>query len=140
MNFQSVLGNGWIPGGNEKDKARQAVSGTPTNPFGNDPEGEEPHDACKVPQKVLYVTRWKHDHHAENWKRLSKAQDQGFEFWQTKSFAIMTCATIPGNCIDRVISQNGERVNIVRRETPRPTPKVTVDKELAKPAAAALHF
>ena len=33
-NFQSIL----IPGGKEKDKARQAVFLTPTNLFGNDPE------------------------------------------------------------------------------------------------------
>ena len=41
-NFQSMLGNGLVPGGKEKDKARQAVK--LTNPFGNDPEEEAPHD------------------------------------------------------------------------------------------------
>ena len=91
-NFQSVLGNGLIPGGKEKEKTRQAVFLTPTNPLGNDPE-EEPHDDYTVPQKILYVTRWKHDKNAENCVRLSKAQDQGLEFWQTKSFAIMTYAS-----------------------------------------------
>ena len=39
-----MLGNGLIPGGKEKDKARQAVFPTPTNPFGTDPEEGEPHD------------------------------------------------------------------------------------------------
>ena len=43
-NFQSILGNGLIPGGKEKDKARQAVSLTPTNPSGNDLEEEESRD------------------------------------------------------------------------------------------------
>ena len=43
-NFQSTLRNRLIPGGKEKDKARQAVFLTPTNPSGNDPEEEEPHD------------------------------------------------------------------------------------------------
>ena len=62
------------------------------------------------------------------WVRLSKAQDQGLEFWQTKSFAIMTYAAIPGDCIDRVTSQNGERVDFERLDTPRPVPKVTWKK------------
>ena len=43
-NFQSILGKGLIPGGKEKDKARQAVFLTPTNPFENDQKVEEPHD------------------------------------------------------------------------------------------------
>ena len=41
--YQSILGHGLIPEGKEKDKARQAVFLTPTNPFGNDPEEEERH-------------------------------------------------------------------------------------------------
>ena len=60
--------------------------------------------------------------------RLSKAQDHGLEFWHTKSFAIMTYATTPGDCIDRVTSHNGERVNFDRLETPRPETKVTLKK------------
>ena len=50
------------------------------------------------------------------------------DFWQKKSFAILTYATIPGDCIDRVTSQNGDRVNFKRLETPRPAPKVTLEK------------
>ena len=120
------MGNGWIPGRKEKDKARQPVFPTPTNPFGNDLEEEELHDDYTVPQKVLYVTRWKHDQNAVHCVRLSRAQDQGLEFWQTKSFAIMTYALIPGDCIDRVTSQDGDRILFVRLETQRPAPKVTL--------------
>ena len=85
--------------------------------------GEEPHDDFTVPQKASYVTNWKDNQSAVYWVRLSEAQDQGLEFWQTKSFAIMTYATIPGDCIDRV-----ERVDFERLETPRPVPKVTLKK------------
>ena len=70
--FQSILGNGLIPEGHEKDKARQAFFLTPTNPCGNDSEEEEPHDDYTVPQKVPYVTRWKHDQNALYLIRLSK--------------------------------------------------------------------
>ena len=48
------------------------------------------------------------------------------QFWQTKSFAIITFARVPGDCIDRVISQNGDRVIFERLATPRPAPKVTL--------------
>ena len=97
-NFQSIPGGGLITGGTEKDKAGQAVFLTPTKPFGDDPEEEEPHDDFTVPQKASYVTKWKYDQNAVYWVRLSKAL-------QTKSIAIMTYATIPGDCIDHVTSR-----------------------------------
>ena len=129
LNFQSILGNGLIPGGEERDKDRQAVFLTPTNPFGNDLEEEEPHDENTVPQKIPYVTRWKHVQDAVFW-------DLGLELWQRMSFAIMTYATIPGDCIDRVTSQNGDRVNFKRLETPRPAPKVTLQKKIGRASSS----
>ena len=59
---------------------------------------------------------------------IVKSAGSKMEFWQTKPFAIMTYATIPGDCIDRVTSQNGERVNFERLETPRLAPWVTLKK------------
>ena len=68
---------------------------------------------------------------------LTKMQSSGYDNqkrrikdwnWQTKSFALMTCATIPGDPFDRVTSQNGDRVNFERLETPRPAPKVTLKR------------
>ena len=61
--------------------------------------------------------------------KLSGAQDHGLRFWQTKSFAIITYATVPVDCIDRVISQNGDRVMFERLATPRPAPKVTLESK-----------
>ena len=40
----------------------------------------------------------------------------------------MTYATIPGDCMDRVASQNGERLLFERLETPRLVPKVKLEK------------
>ena len=97
-----MLGSGIIPGGKENDRARQGLSFTPLNPFGNDPDEEKPHFDHTVPQKVPFETRWKRNQDAVYWVRLSKAQDQGLRLWQTKSFIIMACATIPGDSIDRV--------------------------------------
>ena len=87
---QSLSGCGIIPGGKENDKARQVVFFTPLNPFGNAPDEEKPHDNFTVPQKVHHTTCWKHNHDAEKWIKLSRPQDQGVQFWQTKSFAIIS--------------------------------------------------
>ena len=108
-------------GRKESDKARQAVFFTPLNPFGNDPDQEKPH------QKVHYQIYWKHNQDAVYWIKLSIAQDQGLQFWQTKSFVIITYATVPGDCIDRVISQNGHGVIFERLATPMPAPQVMVN-------------
>ena len=120
---QSILGSGIIPGGKEKDKARQAAFFTPPDPFGNNPDEEKPHDDCTVPQKVHYKINWKHNQDAVCWIKLSRAQDQGLQCWQTKSFAI-SHDSVPGDCTYRVISQNGDRVLFERLATPRPAPKV----------------
>ena len=58
--------------------------------------------------------------------KLSRAQDQGLQFRQTKSFAIVTHDTVPGDCIHRVISQNGDREKFEILATPRPAPKDTL--------------
>ena len=57
---------------------------------------------------------------------FSNAQVQGLQFWQTKSFAIITHDIVTGDCIHRVISQNGDQVLSEKLATPRPAPKVTL--------------
>ena len=100
-----------IPGGKEEDKARQAVFLTPVNLCGKDPLEEKPHSDYTVPQKAPYETKWK-----RNQER------------QKQSFAIMTYFTVPGDCIDRVTAQDGDRVLFERLATPRPAPKVTLKR------------
>ena len=68
----------------------------------------------------------------ETWSRcrvlgkLSRAQYQGLQFWQTKSHAIIAHSPVRADCIFRVISQNGDRILFERLSTPRPAPKVTL--------------
>ena len=98
------MGSGTIPGVKENDNA---------------PVEEKPHDDYTVPQKVHYQTYWKTNQDAVHWIKLSRSQDQGLQVRQTKSFVIITNATVPGDCIDRVISLNGDRVTFERLATPR---------------------
>ena len=122
-NFQFMLGKGLIPGGIEKDKDRQAVFLTPTNPCGNDPEEEALREDFTIQLKASYITRRKRNHDAVYWVRLQRAQDQGIEFC---SFAIITYTTVPGDCIDDVISHNGDRAIFEKLAAPRQAPKVTL--------------
>ena len=114
---QSIL-SGLIPGRKESDKALHAVFVTPLNPFGENPDEEEHHDDYTVPQKVHCRSQWKSDQDAVCWITLSKVQDLGLQFWQTKSFTIITDNPVSGDCFFRVISESGDR--------PRPAPKVSL--------------
>ena len=77
-------------------------------------------------KKVHYHSHWKHNQDAVYWVKLSRAQDQGLQFWQTKSHVIVVRSLVPAACICRVISQNGDRILFERLSTPRPAPKVTL--------------
>ena len=54
----------------------------------------------------------------------SRAQDQGLQFWQTKSHAIFVHHHVPAECIYIAISQSGDRIRFERLSTPRPAPTV----------------
>ena len=60
------------------------------------------------------------------WVKLSRAQDQGLQLWQTKSHAIIVHSPVPAECIFGVISQNGDRTLFKRLSIPRFEPKVTL--------------
>ena len=89
FSIQSILENGLILGGHESDKGRQTVFFTPLNPFGGDSVEEEPRDDHTIPQKVHFHSRWRRKQNAVYWVKMSRAQDQGLQFWQTKSYAII---------------------------------------------------
>ena len=59
-------------------------------------------------KKVHNHSHWKRNQDATYWVKRSRAQDQGLQFWQTKSHAIIVHSPVPADCIHRVISQNEE--------------------------------
>ena len=109
FSIQTILENGLIPGGKESHKGRHTIFFTPLNPFSGDPEEEELPDDYTVPQKVHYHSHWKRDQDVVYRVKLSRAQDQGLQFWQTKSQAIILNDPVLAECIYKVISQNGDR-------------------------------
>ena len=73
-----------------------------------------------------YHSQWKRYQDAVYWIKFPRAQDQGLQFWPTKSFAIIVHSPVPAECIYRVICQNGDRILFGRLSTPRPAPKVAL--------------
>ena len=110
-------------GGHGGDNRRQTVFFTPRNPFGGDSDKEELRDDDTVPQKMHYHSHWKRNQDAVYWVKFSRAQDQGLQFWQTKSHPVIVPSPVPADCIYRVTSQNGDRILFERLSTPRPAPK-----------------
>ena len=78
------------------------------------------------PKKCSYYSNWKHDQDVVYWVKLSRVQDQGLRFWQTKSHAIIVHNPLPPDCIFKVTAKNGERTLFERLSTPRPAAKITL--------------
>ena len=88
------------------------------------------------PRKVHFRSYWRRGQKAEDWTRLSRAQDHGLEFCQTKSSAIIVYQSVPNHCIERVVSENGGRILFQRVLTPG-WAKSGTQKHVARFAAAA---
>ena len=114
FSIQSILQNGLIPGGKESKGERQTIFFTRTR------------DDYTIPQKVHYHSSWKRNQDVVYWVKLTRAQDQGLQFWQTESHAIIVHSPVPADWIYRLISHNGDRILFDRLSTPRPAPKVTL--------------
>ena len=113
-------------GGKEHDKSRQTVFFSPLDPFGNNPDEEKHHDDLHYPSEGTIQTLLETQSRCSMWDNFSRAQDKGLQFWQKKSFATITHDNVPGECIHKVISRNGDRVLFERIATPRPATKVTL--------------
>ena len=114
-----------IAGGKETKEGRQTIFFTPLNPFGKDNEEEAVHGDLSVPRKFDYSSNWERDQDAVYWIKLSRAQDQGLRFWQTKSHAIKH-VPVPPDCIFKVTAKKGERTLFERISPPRPAPEITL--------------
>ena len=113
--INSILENGLNAGGKQQGGTYREKSSE-----------EAPSDDFTIPRKVHYHRSWKHDQDAVHWVKLSRAQDQGLRFWQTKSSAIIVRNPLLTDCICGAISQSGDRTLFERLSTARPAPKVTL--------------
>ena len=84
----------------------------------SDEPGEEYPDLSKL-RKVHCKSKWKIIQEAICWINLSKAQEKGLKFWQTRSDAIIFYDSVPVDRIERVVNTRTQKVS-----TPRPLPKI----------------
>ena len=87
--------SGLMAGGRESEEGRQAVFFTPLNPFGSNPDEEEPSNDSLRPRKEHYHSKWKPHQDAVYWINLARAQGKGLQFWQTRSHAIIIHDSVP---------------------------------------------
>ena len=114
------------PGGRTHCRRKTKQGGTTTSESFLGKSREAPSDDFIIPRQVYDHSNWTHDTDAACWVKMSRAQDQGLRFWQTKSSAIIVHNPVPADCIHGVISQNGDRTLFERLSTPPLAPKVTL--------------
>ena len=120
---EHTLRPGLIAGGRESKEGRQTIIFTPLNPFGDNPDEEEPCDDLSKPRKVHYHRKWKTSQDGVYWVNVSRAKDKGPQFWQARSHAVIENNSVPAHCINQVMSQKGEGTLFERLSTPRPAQK-----------------
>ena len=74
------------------------------NPFGDNPDEEEPCDDLSKPRQV-HCRKRKSRQDTVHWINLSRAQEKGLQFWQTRYHAIIVCSSVLADCIYKMISQ-----------------------------------
>ena len=123
FNLKSILETGLIAVGKDSREGRQTVFFTPLDPWRDETEETFQGDLSK-PREVHHKTEWKRAQDAVYWIHLAKALEKSITFWQTKSHVIFAHETVPPDCIERVISQNGETTLYQRLSAPRPAPRI----------------
>ena len=62
-------------------------------------------------------SKWTPHQDAVYWIHLTRAQEKGLQFWQTRSHAIVVLDSVPADCIEKVVSMKGQKLKI--NDTPR---------------------
>ena len=105
----SIAEAGLIAGGKESEEGRQTFFFTLLDPFNSDAsEADTITDLLKT-RKVHYQSHWRPEQDAVYWINLPRAQDYGIKFWQTQSHAIIVYQSVPKECVERVVNENGGR-------------------------------
>ena len=89
-----------------------------STPCGDEVE-EKFEGGLSKPRKVHFKTKWKLSQKAVYWIPLARAQEKGLQFWRTRSRAIVVYDSLPLDCIERVMSEHGEKTLHQRLSTPR---------------------
>ena len=57
---------------------------------------------------------------------MARAQEKGLQFWQTRSHSIIRYDSVPADCIESVVSLQGDKTLYQRVSTPRSAPQIVL--------------
>ena len=104
-----------IDTGRTKFVERQTVFFTVVNPVNK--EHKDPHEIdLHAPRLARYKQKkWKRHQDTVYWVEKQLAQQKGFNFYQTRSNAIILDDTLPAYCIPKVVVMKSEEIKYTRR-------------------------
>ena len=102
FNMTSILQAGLIAGRKERKEGRQTVFFTPLHPFGDEGTTTVHGSLIRTPST------------GSTWPGHKK---RGLQFWQTRSHAIIVRDSVPADCIEKVVSVQGDKILFQRIST-----------------------
>ena len=111
INLHSIMNSGLIAGGQNLSK-RQTVFFTSVDLMNK--EHKDPKNINLEAPRLAWYKQKKWNIHQDTvyWVDIKLAQQKGFKFYQTRSNAIILCATLPAYCIPKVIKmETGEIID-----------------------------
>ena len=95
-----ILKPGLVAGGKTSKDGRQTVFFAPLNPIFETVPGEVlTSDDFTRPRMEHYRCKWRPSQDSVYWVSSVRAQDEGSQFWQTRSNAIVVFSSVPSECI-----------------------------------------
>ena len=125
INSHSIINSGLILGGQKLSK-RQTVFFTSVDPMNKDHKDPEEIN-LNAPRLAWYKQQvWKKHQNTVYWVDIKLTQEKGFQFYQTRSNAIILYDTLPAYCIPKAIKmETGEIIFEKVYASPRPPPKIS---------------
>ena len=125
INLHSITNSGLIPGGQILSK-RQTVFFTSVDPVNK--EHRDPNNIDLEAPRLAWYKQKKCKKHQNTvyWVNIKLAQQKGFEFYQTRSNAIIFHDTLPAYCFPKAIMmETGEIIYEKVHASPRHPPKIS---------------
>ena len=125
IKLHTITNSGLIPGGQNLSK-RQTVFFTSVDLMNKEHRDPNNIDLEAARLAWYHQTKWKKHQNTVYWVDIEFAQHKGFEFYQTRSNAIILYDTLPAYCIPKAIMMgSGEVIHEKVYASPRPPPKIS---------------
>ena len=109
--------------GKESKEGRQTVFFTPLDPWRDETEEEFDSDLFKS-RTVHYQSKWKYSQDVVYLIHVTKTQEKTLTFCKTRSHVIIVHDSVSADCIEKMVSENGETILQQRLSTSRSAPRI----------------